>query len=183
VELGVFQLNGPVVAEYVCKIGEQCDLKLTGYGLESTNELVIVYGPYDQINQNRASGAGCGDTYFDPVNQVGVMPASLSYGATTFNMTDAFFQIGQAFGPVGNYYSLCWAPVPSTNIPAALPQFKVTVDRTFVLAYPVDDSDKWSSQTGGGGGYGDFLAPKSREEQYHDDQSNLDLAFKPPGRM
>jgi hypothetical protein len=180
VELGVFTLNGPFTAEYTCYIGGQCDLRVTGYGLEATNELVIVYGPYDQINGAGTSGAGCGDGYFDPVSAGGVMPASLSYPATTYGAAESDFSIGQAFGPVGDHYKLCWAPVPSANIPAALPEFKVTVDATFVLAYPVDDDNVWEEETQSSGGSGEFLGKKRDTPMYHDDETGLDVVFQPP---
>jgi hypothetical protein len=182
VELGVFTLNGPGTASYVCYIGGECTLILQGWGFDPLNKLVIVYGPFDQINGVGSSGAGCGDAYYNPSTQKGVMPASLSYAATTFGKNESIFDIGQAFGPVGKHYSLCWAPLPSSNIPAGLPQFKVTVDRRFELAYPTQDGDKWEEgpQSSGSGG---FLGKKQEPETYHDEETGLDLVFQPPATM
>jgi hypothetical protein len=186
VELGVFTLNGPDVASFTCYIGGECVMNVTGYGFDSSNELVIVYGPYDQINGVGTSGAGCGDEYFsgftceDQTACPGVMPASLSYPARTeFGTTKYTYSIGQAFGAVGTHYKLCWSHAPSATIPAGLPQFKVTVNGEFELAYPVDDDDAWQETSSGGSG--GFLAPKAETaETYHDDATGLDLVFKPP---
>lgn len=184
VELGVFTLNGPDTALFTCYIGGECTLTITGYGLDPTNKVVIVYGPYDQLaaEGDDPSGAGCGDGYFNPVSGAGVMPASLSYAATESASEESVYEIGQAFGPVGNFYSLCWAPEPSANIPASLPQFKVTVDRQFELAYPVDDDAVWDEEEGASSASGGFL-DRRREDgpaTYHDDETNLDLNFAPP---
>jgi hypothetical protein len=188
VELGVFTLNGPETASFTCYIGGQCSMTIDGYGFETTNSLVIVYGPYDQINGAGTSGAGCGDAYFDPVPpSSGVMPASLaqSPATDTFTAEQAEYQIGQAFGPVGDHYKLCWAPVPSKNIPAGLNEYKVTVNANFVLAYPVDDENVWEEETSGASsGSGGFLgkpkAPWYVIGTYHDEESGLDLVFGPP---
>lgn len=179
VELGVFTKNGPDTATFTCYIGSNCDLSITGYGFEADNELVIVYGPFDQINGAGSSGAGCGDAYFTPLDGAGVMPASLAYPATTYNNTHAFYSIGQAFGAVGDHYKLCWAHDPSVIIPAALPQFKVTVNARFNLAYPVEDDTVW--EQGGTSSPSGFLGKKESVPTYHDDETGLDVVFQPPG--
>jgi hypothetical protein len=109
------------------------------------------------------------------------MPASLSYAATTYGFNASVFEIGQAFGSVGDHYSLCWAPAPLENIPFGLPSFKVTVNRRFELAYPVTDEDNWQEEQAASGS-GGFLGKKERTT-YHDDESGLDLVFQPPGRI
>jgi hypothetical protein len=72
--------------------------------------------------------------------------------------------------------------MPSANIPAGLPQFKVTVDKRFELAYPVTDGDKWEEESASSGSAG-FLGKKNANAPatYHDDESGLDLVFFPPG--
>jgi hypothetical protein len=179
VELGVFTLNGPDTAEFTCIIGGQCTLNITGYGFEASNEVVIVYGPFDQINGAGTSGAGCGDGYF--MGQAGVMPASLSYGASKFMGDKYTYSIGQAFGAVGDHYKLCWSHDPSATIPAGLPDFKVTVASRFTLAYPVDDGTVWE-ETSSSSGSESFLGKKRDDSpgMYHDDESGLDFVFTPP---
>jgi hypothetical protein len=189
VELGAFTLNGPAITEFTCYIGGQCELLVDGYGFAPSNELVIVYGPYDQINGAGSSGAGCGDGYFDPVlydpvtgTGGGVMPASLSYAAATYGSIQSLFAIGQAFGPVGDHYKLCWSHAPSVNIPAGLPEYKVTVTGRFTLAYPVDDGNVWDEASSSSSGSGEFLGKKRDEAPptYHDDATGLDVVFQPP---
>jgi hypothetical protein len=188
VELGVFTLNGPAIKDFTCYIGGQCELLVDGYGFAPENELVIVYGPYDQIEGTGWSGAGCGDAYFvgggAPVEgqTPGVMPASLSYAAATSGATQSLYQIGQAFGPVGDHYKLCWSHAPSVNIPAGLTEYKVTVTGRFTLAYPVDDGNVWDEASSPNSGSGEFLGKKRDDVPplYHDDATGLDVVFQPP---
>jgi hypothetical protein len=63
-------------------------------------------------------------------------------------------------------------------IPAALPQFKVTVNARFNLAYPVEDDTVWEQGTSSPSG---FLGKKESVPTYHDDETGLDVVFQPPG--
>jgi hypothetical protein len=162
----LFGLAGPYRADYVCYLGLLCQFVVSGWGLETDNQVVVVYG---------AENTGCGDSMALGYNSpYGVQPASLNNpGVLNGDATNTSYDIGRAFGGIGDHFKLCWAAEPTDNIPAGFPDFNVEVDGTFNIQLPSDDDDVWSQSSSVPFGSKGYKPP------HYDEQSDLWLVFEP----
>jgi hypothetical protein len=107
-------LDGPFVIDFQCMLGYPCAPVITGYGLATTNGMVVI--SHGECGENTATIAN--ETFVGMVNTTGVGNGPDGNGTnSTYNFSTPIA------GVAGFFYKLCWA-----HDPRSLADFKVEVD-------------------------------------------------------
>jgi hypothetical protein len=170
-----FGLVGPFRANYTCDIGAPCDLVITGWGLDTTNQIMVVDPGTDPT-----SAGECGDPlkYAVMPGVASVLPASMGYEPDVVNteQDETEYGLPPPFGRRGNFYKLCWSWQPVGHWPMNIGAFNVEVDGDFMLDIP------GASDAGLSGAESDAMAETEytevRQEQ-RDAETGLYLTFSP----